>query len=278
MKGSFIPIETAAVSEQKGDSFPRLVQVMQRLLAPDGCPWDREQDFASLRRYVLEEACEVIDAIDADDRKELREELGDLLLQVVFLGELARREGSFGPDDIVAAIVDKLVSRHPHVFGDLQLEDSDQVLDNWERLKAVERKERGNDKGVLGGVPSSLPALVRAQRVGDKVRRVGFDWEAVDGPRSKLNEELTELDLAMAEGDKTRVSAELGDTLFALVNLARHLEIDAEAALRGTIRKFESRFSHVEQRVNEKHGGFAQGKLPLQQLEAYWREAKEQEL
>ena len=265
---SFSPVCPAPLPEQRGESFPRL---------PDGCPWDREQDFGSLRRYVLEEACEVIDAVDANDRHELREELGDLLLQVVFMGELARREGSFGPDDIVAAIVDKLVRRHPHVFGELRLHDSDQVLDNWERLKAVERKDQGNDKGVLGGVPKSLPALVRAQRVGDKARRVGFDWAGVDGPRKKLDEELAELDQALATGDEDQVSAELGDALFALVNLARHLEIDAEAALRGTIVKFVRRFEHGERRANDEHGGFAEGKLPLDELEAYWREAKESE-
>jgi tetrapyrrole methylase family protein/MazG family protein/ATP diphosphatase len=252
---------------------------MQRLLAPDGCPWDREQSPSTLRRYVLEEACEVIDAIDAGDTHSLREELGDLLLQVVFLGELMRNEGSFGPDDVVKAIADKLVRRHPHVFADVEVSGSGDVLKNWERIKAAEKK----DRGLLESVPKSLPALVRAQRVGEKVERVGFDWPDARGSRAKVAEELGELDRAIAEGDKSRIEAELGDVLFALVNLARHVDVDAEGALRGTIAKFQRRFDHVEARVKERHGGWPSaggdgaGKLPLDELDRYWEEAKEKE-
>jgi tetrapyrrole methylase family protein/MazG family protein/ATP diphosphatase len=256
---------------------------MQRLLAPDGCPWDREQSFESLRKYVVEEACEVVDAIDRNDLDDLREEMGDLLLQVVFLAELARARGAFGPDDVVAAIVDKLVRRHPHVFGELVIEgegSAEQVLDNWERLKASERKAKeGGSKderrGVLDTLPRGLPALTRAQRMGEKVRRVGFDWPDASGPRAKVDEELGELDLAVREGDPARIEAELGDVFYALVNVARHHAVDAEAALRATMRKFERRFSHVERRVDEVHGGFAEkGKLPLEELDRYWEEAK----
>lgn len=268
------------LEEQRGHTFPSLVKLMQRLLAPDGCPWDREQDFRSLRRYVLEEACEVIDAIDSDDREHLKEELGDLALQVVFLSELARDEGSFGPDDVVRGIVDKLVRRHPHVFDNVEVSGSDEVLRNWETIKANEKKNRP----LLDGVPRSLPALYRAQRIGDKVSRVGFDWPDGHGSRAKVAEELDELDEALAGGDKAQVEHELGDLLFALVNLARHHGVDAEMALRGTADRFSARFGHVERRVKERHGGWPRGKdgkpaggVPLEEMDGYWEEAKKLE-
>jgi tetrapyrrole methylase family protein/MazG family protein/ATP diphosphatase len=268
------------LAQQSGQTFPRLVELMQRLLAPDGCPWDREQTPATLRRYVLEEACEVIDAIDAGDRFELCTELGDLLLQVVFQAELGRAEGAFGPDDVVAAICDKLVRRHPHVFAGETAEGSEQVLRNWERIKAAERRGKA-DPGVLGSVARSLPALTRAQRVGEKVARVGFDWPDARGPREKVSEELRELDEALASGDKDRAEAELGDALFALVNLARHAGIDAEGALRRTIDTFTDRFAHVERRVVERHGGWPltveDDKLTIEELDGYWDEAKRAE-
>jgi len=277
----FPPVKSPALDAQDGATFPNLVRLMQRLLAPDGCPWDREQTLESVRRYVLEEACEVVDAIDRGDLDELREELGDLLLQVVFLGELARARGAFGPDDVVVGIVDKLVRRHPHVFGELTIEGegaSERVLDNWEKIKAGERKAGGARRGLLDGVPRSLPALVRAQRIGDKVRRVGFDWPDSVGPRAKVDEELEELDCAVKSGDREAMEAELGDALYALVNVGRHHGLDAEAALRRTMRKFERRFAHVERRVDEEHGGFAErGKLPLEVLDRYWDEAKADE-
>jgi MazG family protein len=301
MPRPFEPVAAPSLPEQQGGTFPRLVEQMQRLLAPDGCPWDREQSFSTLRRYVLEEACEVIDAIDGGDRRELRAELGDLLLQVVFQAELARAEGSFGPDDVIAGICDKLVRRHPHVFADEKVQSAGEVLQNWERIKARERaaegaRERGaptnvegareggaptngkKDRGVLGGVARSLPALTRAQRVGEKVSRVGFDWPDARGSRAKVNEEMGELDEAIAAGDKDRMEAELGDVLFALVNLARHMEVDAEGALRRTIDKFTRRFDHVEARVQQAHGGWptsaADDKLTLEELDGYWEEAK----
>jgi len=268
------------LAEQRGQTFPSLVALMQRLLAPDGCPWDREQDFKSLRKYVLEEACEVIDAIDDGDLEHLEEELGDLALQVVFLAELARAKGKFGPDDVVAGIVEKLVRRHPHVFGDVSVSGSGEVLQNWERIKAEENRERG----VLDGVPRSLPALYRAQRMGDKVSRVGFDWPDARGSRDKVSEELRELDEAAESGDQARIEAELGDLLFALVNFARHHGVDAEMALRGTADRFAGRFAHVERRVKERHGGWPRGEdgkpsrgLSLEVMDSYWEEAKELE-
>jgi MazG family protein len=272
--------KTPPLAEQKGAAYTELVALMRRLLAPDGCPWDREQDYRSLRRYVLEEACEVIDAIDAGDFDSLKEELGDLALQVVFLGELARRDGHFGPDDVILGIVEKLVRRHPHVFGDEKVEGASEVLNNWELIKAGEKAGRG----VLDGVPRALPALQRAERIGEKVSRVGFDWPDGRGSRDKVEEELRELDEAIAGGDKARVESELGDLLFALVNLARHQGIDPEGALRATSDRFARRFGHVEARVRERHGGWPRGEdgkpksgIPLEVLDGYWNEAKREE-
>jgi tetrapyrrole methylase family protein/MazG family protein/ATP diphosphatase len=251
---------------------------MQRLLAPDGCPWDREQTFASLRRYVLEEACEVMDAIDTGGAQELREELGDLLLQVVFLAELARPAHGFGPDDVVRGICEKLVRRHPHVFEDVQLEDAGAVAQQWEQLKAREKPKR---RDLLERVPRSLPALDRAQRIGKEVQRVGFDWPDIGGSRAKLQEELGELDAAVQSGDPAEIEAELGDLLFAAVNLARHAGVDAARALQRTNDKFCLRFAHVERRVRERFGDWPRGAdaqptrgIALEQLDEYWNEAK----
>lgn len=269
-----LPLET-----QAGQTFPALVRLMQRLLAPDGCPWDREQDFASLRQYVLEEACEVIDAIDADDRASLREELGDLALQVVFLSELARRDGSFGPDDVIREVVEKLVRRHPHVFGETSVDGSEEVLRNWEQIKAEEKRARP----LLDNIPRSLPALLGAQKMSDRVARVGFDWSNAKESRAKVAEEIAELDEAVASGDKAAIEHELGDLLFALVNFARHQGLDAEQALRRCNDRFRSRFGHVEARVRATHGDWpCQGGkpapgVPLEELEGYWQEAKRAE-
>jgi MazG family protein len=268
------------LDEQRGQSYPALIALMRRLLAPDGCPWDREQTYASLRKYVLEEACEVIDAIDSGRPEALVDELGDLLLQVAFLGELLRGDGKFGPDDVVRAIVEKLVRRHPHVFGEVTVSGSDEVLSNWDQIKQLEY----GDRGLLAGLPKSFPALARAQRMSDKVSRVGFDWPDARGSRDKVSEELAELDEAVAGGDRERVESELGDLLFALTNFARHQGVDAELALRKTADRFAGRFAHVEARVNERHGGFPKDKngkptrgLPLETLDEYWNEAKERE-
>jgi MazG family protein len=272
-----LPREILPVPAQDGSTLPRLVAVMRRLLGPGGCPWDREQTFESLRKYVLEEACEVIDAIESGRPDLLKEELGDLLLQVVFQSELAREQAGFAIDDVVGGIVDKLVRRHPHVFADVSVKNSAEVLTNWERIKAEEKK----NAAVLAGVPRSLPALARAQRIGEKVARVGFDWESPEGSRAKVREELAELDLAVQEADKDAVEAEMGDVLFALVNLSRHHGVDAEGALRRTIDKFTRRFAHVEARVQAKHGGWGAvgdaGALPLSELDGYWEEAKKAE-
>jgi nucleoside triphosphate diphosphatase len=254
--------------EQKGQSLPRLVEIMQRLLAPNGCPWDREQTLATLRPYVVEEAHEVVDAIDSGSPGELREELGDLLLQIVFQAELARVQGWFGPDDVVAAICDKLIRRHPHVFGDAVVKDSSEVLANWEVIKAEEKKGRG----VLDGVPKALPALLRALRVGEKAARVGFDWPDSAGARAKVTEELGELDEALASGDRDAAERELGDVLFALVSVARKADIDPEAALRGTLDRFGQRVRAVESEVTSR--GQQLSEVSPDQLDLLWEAAK----
>jgi MazG family protein len=281
MAVSFPMPEQPPLPEQRGQTYPSLVTIMQRLLAPDGCPWDREQSHESLCKYVLEEACEVIDAVQSGDREALKDELGDLLLQVVFMGELARAEGAFGPDDVVRAIVEKLVRRHPHVFGEIQVSGSQEVLTNWEKIKT----EEYGDRGVLAGLPRAFPALARAQRMSEKVSKVGFDWPDARGSRSKVSEELGELDEAVQGGSAERIESELGDVLFALVNFARHQGVNAEQALRKTADKFASRFAHVEARVKEQHGGFPRDKdgkptrgLSLETLDGYWNEAKERGL
>ncbi len=271
--------EKLPISEQEGQTFPALVRLMRRLLAPDGCPWDRDQDYSSLRKYVIEEACEVVDAIEAGDMALLREELGDLALQVVFLSELARSDGDFGPDDVVRHVVEKLVRRHPHVFSDVEANSPDDVNVVWAAVKAEEKRERP----LLDDIPRSLPALQGAQRVSERAARVGFDWHDPRGSRAKVAEEIQELDEATAEGVPDRVEHELGDLLFALVNFARHHGLDAERALRKTTDRFRDRFSHVERRVREQHGDWPRerGKpvtgVSLEEMECYWREAKELE-
>ena len=277
MSGGFEIPEPLPLGEQRGEQFKALVELMRRLLAPDGCPWDREQSIESLSKYVLEEACEVIDAIDSGDRAELKEELGDLALQVVFISELARGEGAFGPDDVARGIVEKLVRRHPHVFGDVSVDGSEEVSRNWDAIKRREKAKRP----LLEDIPRALPSLKGAQKVSQKAANVGFDWPDAAGSRRKVSEELGELDDAIDGKDADRVEAELGDVLFALVNLARHHGLDAELALRRTTDEFRRRFAHVENKVRSVHGDWPRGDdgkarpgIPLEELDEYWNEAK----
>jgi MazG family protein len=256
---------------QEGGTLPRLVQIMQRLLAPEGCPWDREQSLESLRPYVIEEAHEVVDAIDRGSAEDLREELGDLLLQIVFQAELARAKGWFGPDDVIGAICDKLIRRHPHVFGDAKVASSAEVVTNWESIKAREKQGRG----ALEGVPVALPALLRAMRMGEKAARIGFDWPDGQGARDKVTEELRELDQAVAAGARVDAEREFGDVLFALVNYARKLGFDPEAALRGTLDRFAQRVRAVEQTVAQ--GGRSVEALSAAELDEVWEGVKASE-
>jgi len=270
-----LPDLTPLPGKQTGAEVSKLVGLMQRLLAPDGCPWDREQTLATLVPYLVEETYEVVDALAAGDIDDHREELGDLLLQIVFQSELRFAEGKFGIDDVARGIVAKLVRRHPHVFGDTVAKDADAVLANWAKLKAAEKAEKGKH-GALHGIPASAPALLRATRAGEKAGAVGFDWTDADGPRAKVDEELAEFDAARAEGDREAMQRELGDVLFALTNLARRLNLDAEQALRGSIDRFSSRFRHVELSLEAE--GRAVSDASPDELERLWQVAKRSEV
>ncbi|HEY0706574.1 MAG TPA: nucleoside triphosphate pyrophosphohydrolase [Polyangia bacterium] len=241
-----LPDLTPLPGKQTGAEVQKLVGLMQRLLAPNGCPWDREQTLETLIPYLVEETYEVIDALHGGSVADHKEELGDLLLQVIFQSELRQNEGHFGIDDVAHGIVTKLVRRHPHVFGDVKVEGSEAVLSNWAKIKAEEKAARGI-KSALDGIPRSAPALVRAFRTGEKAAAVGFDWPDAAGSRAKVTEELAEFDAAWASGDRTEMEHELGDLLFAVANLARKLGLDAESALRIATDKFTKRFVHMEE-------------------------------
>jgi len=264
-----------ASSGRHGAALERLVAVMARLRDPErGCPWDLEQDLRSLRPYLIEEAYEVLEAIDEGDPQEHRKELGDLLLQVVFQARLREEEGLFGFADVADAISDKMISRHPHVFGELKLQGgSDEVLTNWARQKEAERKAAGQERpSALDGVPRALPALVRSERLGEKASRVGFDWSAAADVRAKVTEELAEVDEAVAAGDAAQVAEELGDLLFAVAQWTRKLGQHPEDVLREAAAKFERRFRQVEQLAHER--GSRVDALDAAALDGLWNEAK----
>ena len=253
-------------------AIEHLLSIMERLRGPGGCPWDREQTLQSLRPYVLEETYEVLEAIDGGDVGEHREELGDLLLQIVFQAQLRKEEGAFDFADVADAISGKLVSRHPHVFGDAEVKDAEGVLRQWAALKREEKRKKGGGKSVLEGVPREMPALARADRLTEKASRVGFDWPDAAGARAKVAEELEELDAAIAGGDRAEIEHELGDALFALANLGRKLNLAPEEALRGTIARFISRFTHVERELERR--GVQPGTATLAEMDALWDAAK----
>jgi len=256
---------------QTGANLPRLVGLMQRLLAPDGCPWDREQTLTTLLPYLVEETYEVVDALHAGSIPDHREELGDLLLQVIFQAELRHREGVFGIDDVIEGIVRKLVRRHPHVFGEVHANNAGEALASWAKLKASEKAKKGK-KGALDGIPRSAPALVRATRAGEKAGAVGFDWPNADGVRDKVGEELAEFDEACKSGERSAMSHEIGDLLFAIVNLARKLDLDAENSLREATDRFSRRFAYMENKLEAQ--GRAVKDASLDEQNALWDEAK----
>jgi MazG family protein len=228
-----------------GEGFEELVRIMHRLRAPGGCPWDREQSHASIKAYTIEEAFEVAEAIDAGDDAELCTELGDLLLQIVFHAEMAAERGGFAIADVIAAISDKMRRRHPHVFGTTEVSGAHEVVRNWSRIKAQERQS-ADDRSVLAGVPRAMPALLRAQRLGEKAAHAGFDWQSTHGVLAKLREELDEIESALAAGDAAQAAAELGDLLYAGTSLARHLQVRAEDVLHAAGDRFSRRFRHME--------------------------------
>jgi tetrapyrrole methylase family protein/MazG family protein len=265
--GSEVCLYVPALGE--GTSFEAFAEIVAHLRAPDGCPWDREQTHETLRKHLLEEAYEAISAIDLGDFADMREEFGDLLLQVVLQSQIASEEGQFNVSQVIHGIHSKIVRRHPHVFGDLKLDGVDGVLANWEKLKEKERGGKNNDKGILDGVPLALPALSQAQEYQERAARVGFDWTEIEGVLDKIAEEIEEVRRATNGAELT---AELGDLLFALVNLARWKKVDAESALRAANIKFKKRFAHVEQ--GAKKQGRNLSELTLDEMESLWQEAK----
>jgi len=254
----------------------RILDIMRTLRAPEGgCPWDREQTFATIAPYTIEEAYEVADAIERNDPNDLKDELGDLLFQVVFHSQMAREQGLFDFDDVATAISDKIVRRHPHVFGDGQAGDSAEQTRNWEAIKAEERARKAGDKplSVLDGVSLGMPALNRAVKLQKRAARVGFDWDRAVEVLDKIEEEVAELRAEIEEGaEQFRLEDELGDMLFAISNLARHLKIDPEAALRRANAKFERRFRHMEAAFAA--AGENIGEQGLERLETAWQAAK----
>ena len=291
-----------------GERFERAVQIMARLRSPGGCPWDREQTFDSIKPYTLEEAYEVLEAIDNRDWPELTGELGDLLLQVLFYSEMAGEEGHFTVDDVLDRLSNKLVDRHPHVFGDVKADTPAEVLRNWEALKAVEKKKRleangeekpdtaDNAESVLAGVSSRMPALLEAHKLSSRAALVGFDWPEIEGLFEKLSEETSELREELKHTDikgpsatgvagsgqpqvslavHERLEDEVGDLFFVMVNIARYLSLDPESALRKANRKFKRRFQWIEARLRA--GGRAPQQASMDELEELWQQAKQQE-
>ena len=248
----------------------KLLDIMARLRDPEkGCPWDLEQGFETIAPYTIEEAYEVADAIERGDLDHLKEELGDLLFQVVFHARLAEEAGQFDFAGVVEGIAEKLVRRHPHVFGDASIGTAEEQAASWEALKAQEKEPSA---GLLDDVPVALPALTRSAKLGRRAARVGFDWPGMAGARAKLTEELAELDTAIADGRRGAIEAEMGDAFFALVNVCRHLDVDPEAATRAANAKFEHRFGSIERAVGASGRGWEA--FTLEELEAFWQKAK----
>jgi MazG family protein len=255
-----------------GEKFQRLTEIMARLRSPEGCPWDREQHFDSIKPYLLEETYEVLDAVDKRDWRALAEELGDLLLEAVFFAQMAAEEKLFGIEDSLDAINEKLVRRHPHVFGSGTAKTPGEVKLRWDEIKAEEKREKNQAPELLEPVPRSLPALVEATQLTSRAAGVGFDWQNADQVLEKLDEELKELAAARQGAGREELEGELGDVLFVLVNLARFLAVDPEQALRKTNRKFRERFGHIERRLKE--AGKSPSEATLEEMDALWNEAK----
>lgn len=257
---------------QKSD-FDKLVELMDKLREPGGCPWDREQTAASLKPYIIEEAYEVVESIDHPDRHKLKEELGDLLFQTIFLARIAKEENQFDIYDVLRTSYEKMVSRHPHVFGKKDLKTSEAVLQNWEKIKRQEKGKKG--KSLFEGLPKNLPALMKAHRVQDRVSRVGFDWEHIEPALAKVEEELAEFKATLVNNQPEHAQEELGDLFFALVNVARFMKADPEQTLHRTVDKFINRFAYIEKKVADSGKGFDD--YTLEQLDSFWEEAKKME-
>ena len=263
------------MTESPGVLFERLLDIMKRLRAPNGCPWDREQTRESLKPYLIEEAYEVLEAIESGAAGPLREELGDLLFQVIFHARLGEELGEFTMDDVLRHLIDKMIGRHPHVFGDASVATPKEALTQWEAIKQREADARGQRRSVLDGVPRALPSLLRAQRVQDKAARVNFDWPDARAAWEKVEEEIREAAQALASGDAGRIREELGDALFSLVNVARLSALDAEEALHGAIEKFRRRFTDMEKELVAR--GKSVATVAPDELERSWEAAKAHE-
>lgn len=253
------------------EDFDRLVSVFERLRAPGGCPWDAEQDHKSIARSVIEEAHELFEAIETGDIPHMREELGDILLQVIFHSIIARDQGEFTLADVINELRDKLIYRHPHVFADAKADTSTEVIKNWEILKQRE-KGKSDRESILDGIPDSLPSLLSARKIQSVVSRVGFDWQDVHGVLQKLKEEISELSEAIEKGSAESMEEEMGDLLFSMVNLARISRIDPESALRRTNRKFRKRFSMIEKEAKKR--GVSLDEMTLEEMDSIWEKAK----
>lgn len=261
--------------ESPGVLFEKLLEIMHRLRGPGGCPWDRAQTPTSLKPYLIEEAYEVLEALEGGSADALREELGDLLLQVVFHAEIAAERSEFTIAGVLGRVVDKLVRRHPHVFGDAAVATPGQALAQWESIKQREAEDAGRRRSVLEGVPRALPALLRAQRVQSKAARVNFDWPDATAAWVKVEEELRECAEALASGSRERLEEELGDVLFSLVNVARLADLDAEDALQRAVEKFRRRFTSMEADLRAR--GTSVGAASMDDLERSWEAAKTRE-
>jgi MazG family protein len=261
--------------ENERYTFDDLVAIMVRLRSPGGCPWDRKQNHRSLLPYLIEETYEVVDSIDRRNMNDLEEELGDLLLQIVFHAQLAAERKRFGIDGVIDRISRKLIARHPHVFKSKTKLTAGQVLDNWERIKLKESNGKARPKGVLDGVPQSLPALLRAFRVQEKTSRFGFDWDKPEDVLAKVEEEIGELRASLRSKRKSEIEHEIGDLFFALVNLARHLNVDPEAALSKTNRRFTRRFAYIEAQLARQKRSL--NDATLEEMDRLWEAAKRRE-
>lgn len=268
------PVEKPVPSEWTA-ALERLMQVVDTLRSPNGCPWDQKQTVETLAPHLVEEAHEMADAVARGSHADTCEELGDLLMGILMIGRVASEDRGYDPAAIAEGITAKLIRRHPHVYGEVQVDGSGEVLRNWEAIKKQEKAEKGEDSSVLAGVPRSLPALLRAYRVGQKASNAGFDWPDLAGPVEKIDEELGEFREALASEDRSRQEAELGDLLFAIVNVARKLKIEPELALRGTIERFQSRFGAVEKGLATQ--GKALADASLEEMDALWDAAKARE-
>lgn len=251
--------------------FEDLIRIMKVLRSPNGCPWDREQDHKSIRRDFIEETYEAVEAIDTDDTELLKEELGDVLLQVVFHSEIESEKGSFNIDDVCDGICKKLIIRHPHVFGDVEAKTTDKVLENWDKIK-MQTKFQKTVTDTMNSVSKALPSLIRSEKIQKKAAKIGFDWENVNGAFDKVSEELDELKEAVAKGDKQNMSEELGDLLFSVVNVSRFIKVDPEKALYDACDKFTGRFSKLEQLAAQR--GVSIESASLAELDSLWDEVK----